>query len=293
MKPSTLALRNLLATRQFFSAPLLSFSLAGGPTLRYTSADIDLTVGGNLYSAGGTTGPYFFRDQTFPAVSWTVGTKVSEMSFDVSPGASIVEGLPFLTSARIGAFDGAEFSYQRAYMPQSNPADTSAGAVMMFLGRVADIQMGRSVCTFTIASHMEILNKPFPRNLYQAGCVNTLYDGSCNISPGPFTFSGNAAGGSSPRLIIAAGSLPGAAGFYDLGKIKMTSGVNNGLVRPVRSWNGVSQIALSAPFPSAPTVGDSFDVTRGCNKTTAACNSFANIINFRGFPTVPVPETSI
>jgi uncharacterized phage protein (TIGR02218 family) len=214
------------------------------------------------------------------------------MSFDVSPGSAIVEGLPFLTAVRIGAFDGAEFSYERAYMPQANPTDTSAGSVLMFLGRVADVEMGRSVCSFTIASHMEILNKPFPRNLYQAGCINTLYDASCTLASSSFTATGVAAGGSTPRLVMTA-SILGAAGLYDLGKITMTSGANAGITRPVRSWNGANQIALSYPFPVAPAAADTFDIARGCDKTTTACNRFGNIANFRGFPTIPVPETSI
>jgi len=284
LKPASTQLKALLASRQFYAAFLFQFSLIDGTKLYYTSGDRDIVSNGNTYLCGGKSGPFFRAAGDNMTCSWKRGLEVDNLQFSVYPGNATVEGVPFIAACKNGVFDGAELQMERAYMPTYG--DTSYGTVITFVGRVAEIDAGRSSASFTIANHLELLNQQMPRNLYQASCMNSLYDASCTLNRESFGVNGSAGTGSTAIAIKAAfGST------YNLGVIKFTSGTNAGLSRTVKSADGTT-ISLINPLPGPPAPGDTFRIYRGCDKTTTSCGTFSNIANFRGFPTIPVAETA-
>jgi len=296
MKPASSALKSLLATRRFYAADLYSFALAGGGNLRYCAGDRDIVANGLPYPAGGSTGPYFDRKDNKAKCHWKVGVEVDQLVFDVLPGSATVLGSPFLAAVLAGIFDGAELTLERAFMPQYG--DTSAGTVILFAGRVAEIDCGRSLATFTVNSHLELLNLNLPRNLWQAGCVNMLGDASCGVNLASYAVGGAAASGSTASAVLAL--LTQATGYFDQGKISFTGGSNAGLSRGIKTWvaaggGAPGTVSLIAPFPVAPAAGDAFQIYPGCDKTLDAggCPKFANTARFRGFPYVPTPETAV
>jgi uncharacterized phage protein (TIGR02218 family) len=291
MKPASTALQALLASRQFSAADLYTFTLIGGGVLCYCSGDRDITAGGHVFSA---QGPLIDRKDNKAKCHWKIGVEVDTLVFDVMPQASdLVNGQPFLAACVQGAFDGAELQLERAFM--ASYGDTSAGTVIMFVGRVAEIDFGRAVATFTINSHLELLNLQLPRNLWQPGCVNSLGDASCGVDLAGFGIAGNTAAGSSASVVTA--SLAQASGYFDQGKIAFSSGANAGLTRSVKSWvtGSPGTIALLAPLPNAPAAGDVFTIYPGCDKTLGAngCAKFANTARFKGYPYVPTPDTAV
>lgn len=172
-----------------------------------------------------------------------------------------------------------------------SPADTSAGTAIMFAGRIAECDFGRNGVKAKINSHLELLNVNMPRNLYQPGCVHTLYDAGCTLSKATFTFTGTVGAGATASTLPIAGTGQ-ADGYYALGTVKLTSGANAGLSRSVKLWAGGVATLLS-PLPAAPTNGDGVQIAAGCDKQQATClNKFANLGNFGGEPYVPVPETT-
>jgi uncharacterized phage protein (TIGR02218 family) len=284
MKSASGALITLLATNQFFMADLFTFTLVNGTILRYTTGDADLVSGGNTFLADG---PRLKRTKTH----WKIGLDVDEMDIEVYPRATdLVNGVAFLTACLRGAFDGAVIQVERAFM--ATYGDTSAGTVITFAGRVAEIDLGRTIATFKVNSHLELLNMQMPRNLYQPGCLHTLYDSGCTLVKA--TFSLNKTVGSSPTLSVI--PVPGtgqAAGYYDLGTLLFTSGVNNGVSRTVKAWDGTNA-TLTVPLPAVPTVGDAVTISAGCDHLQSTClNKFSNLVHFRGFPYIPIPETAI
>jgi uncharacterized phage protein (TIGR02218 family) len=291
MKPASTALQNLLASRQFFAADLYTFTLIGGGVLRYCSGDRDITAGGRLFTS---QGPRLDRKDTKAKCHWKIGIAVDTLVFDVMPQASdLVNGQPFLAACVQGAFDGAELQLERAFM--ASYGDTSTGTVILFVGRVAEIDLGRAIATFTINSHLELLNTQLPRNLWQPGCVNSLGDASCGVDLASFGIGGSAASASSASVIAA--TLVQATGYFDQGKLAFTSGANAGLTRSVKSWVAGSPgvIALLAPFPNAPAAGDAFTIYPGCDKTLGpnGCAKFANTARFKGYPFIPTSETAV
>jgi uncharacterized phage protein (TIGR02218 family) len=291
MKPASIALQNLLASRHFFAADLYTFTLIGGGMLRYCSGDRDITAGGHLFTA---QGPRIDRKDNKAKCHWKIGVEVDTLVFDVMPQATdTVGGLSLLAACVQGAFDGAELQLERAFM--ATYGDTSVGTVIMFAGRVAEIDLGRAVATFTINSHLELLNLQLPRNLWQPGCVNSLGDPSCGVNLPSFAVSGAAAAGSSASVITA--SLGQPTSYFDQGKIVFAGGANAGLSRSVKYWvaGAPGVIALLAPFPNAPATGDAFSIYPGCDKTLGpnGCAKFANTARFKGYPFVPTPDTAV
>jgi uncharacterized phage protein (TIGR02218 family) len=292
MKPASTALINLLASRQFFSADLYLFSLVGGGQLTYCGGDKDIIWNNITWSAAGSVGPYFDRKDNKAKCHWKVGVEVDTLVFEVLPGSSTVLGDPFLSAVRQGIFDGAEMTLYRAFMPSYG--NVAAGTVIMFVGRIAEIDAGRSVATFSVNSHLELLNQNMPRNLYQSGCLNTLYDIGCTLNKSSFAVSGSVTPGSTQSVINAA--LSQASGVFDMGVITFTSGANNGISRTVKTYfqANPSTVSIIVPLPSVPATGDNFTIYPGCDKQQSTCQGkFNNLANFRGFPYVPENSTAV
>ncbi|MCE9561883.1 MAG: DUF2163 domain-containing protein [Planctomycetes bacterium] len=292
MKPTNPTLNALLASRQFYVADLYTFTLVDGTVLRYCAGDQTITANSLLYTAGGQTGPYFDRTGNKAKCHWKCGVEVDTLTFDVLPGSATVQGVAFLSAVRQGVFDGAEMQLERAFMPAYG--NTAAGTVIMFTGRVAQVVAGRSLATFTVNSHLELLNLNLPRNLYQPGCVNTLFDASCGLNRATFAVTGTASAGTIASVINA--TLAPATGYFDLGSIVFTNGANSGVSRSVKAYTKGSpgSLSLIQPFPVTPSPGDTFTAYPGCDKMQSTCqNKFGNLANFRGFPFVPNAETAI
>ncbi len=295
MKSITTQLQDLFATRQFQACGLYAFTLVSGGSLYYASGDVDIKVGSQVYTAGGTTGPFFDRTDNKAKMHQKVGVQVDTLSFDVIPGGSQVQGTSFLSAVRQGIFDGATMVYSGAYWPKGSWTSPviPTGTIDKFEGLVAEVDVGRSLATFTVNSFLDLLNQNMPRNLFQSGCVNTLFDASCTLSQSSFLTTGTASSGSTASVIHA--TLSQASGYFNLGKITFTSGVNSGVSRSIGLYtNGSpSVVSLSMPFPNAPTAGDTFDIFPGCDKTQLTCgNKFNNLTHFRGFPFIPEVSTA-
>lgn len=295
MKPVSPELLALMASRQFYAADLYTISLVGGPTLYYCGGDQSLSANGNLYTAGGQIGPYFDRKDNKAKVTQTVGVQADTLVVDVIPGSATVLGAPFLEAVRNGTFDAAEFMLERVYMPTYG--DTRRGTIRWFVGRVAEIDAGRSVATFSVNSHKELLNLQMPRNLYQAGCVNSLGDPSCGVNLASYSTSGTIQAGSSDHTLLAAISGSFGAGTFDQGSMTFTSGALAGYTAGIKSvaFGSPSAIYLMGYLPDAPSAGDSFTIYYGCDKSldSNGCPKFSNQARFRGFPFVPQPSTAV
>lgn len=285
MKTVSPALRALLASDQFTMADLYTFTLAGGGVLRYTDADIDIVADGRLFTSNG---PRFDR-QGRGRTQWRRGLEVDTLEIEMAPRATdLVDGAPFLAALRMGVFDGAEVQLERAFMPSWG--DTSAGTVILFIGRVGDVEAGRTSATIHVNSHLELLDIAMPRNLYQPSCVNTLYDSSCTVNRSLFAAESDVASGSTPSVILCALAQP--AGWFDLGVVEVTSGANAGFNRMVKSY-APGRLDLVSPFPAAFAAGDRFVAIAGCDKTQNTCQGkFDNLRHFKGFPYIPPPETA-
>lgn len=278
----------LYGLTQMLIADLYTFTLNDGTVLRYTSCDIDLTVGGLTYIS---SGPKFKKGN----LKTPLGTEVADFQLTVYPSDSdMVEGITFLNAITNGLFDNATVS--RLILCKTAWNDNSGGTIKSFTGRIADIVQKRDEVVFTIKALSDFLNMNFPKNVYQAACLHTLYDTGCTLLKANF-LSASSISIVHDRSLMESATLTQASGYFELGKIDFTSGVNNGVERNIKAYSYISgtsqQFVLNYPLLNLPSIGDTFNIYAGCDKTKNTCNTkFNNLVNFRGFPFIPTPETA-
>lgn len=300
MKAITSQLAALLATKQVQYASLYQFNLLNAGSLYYTSGDTNILWGGNVYLAAPNNAPVFdlTTGSTKARLTQKIGTAVDTFVLECSTTTATVNGQPFFQAMRAGVFDGADVIYSGAYwgtgtQRNQNQQIVPVGVITKMVGRVAECDIGRSMGIFNINSHLELLITQMPRNLYQAGCCNTLYDAGCKVSRTIYTAYSYVTAGST-NYSINGNAFGQPTGFFNQGYITFTSGVNNGVSRSIKNYTIGGNFTLLSPFPSTPANGDTFTAYAGCDKSQGTCQSkFNNLANFRGFPYVPVSETAI
>lgn len=282
MKTASTNLINFLnSNQQFYMADLYTLTLNGGFVARYTSWDQDLSYGGNTFAS-------FRIDRS--KIRSVVGVEVDTLEISVyADQADLLNGAPWFTAVQRGALDSAILKLERVFMPTAG--DTSLGSILLFTGRVSDTEVSRTEARLTIKSELELLDTQLPRNLYQSGCLHTLYDNGCQLNKAAFAVAGTVGAGSTLTQLNS--GLGNPTDYFTLGVVKFTSGVNAGVTRSVRAQTG-GQFTFALPLVTAPSTGDPFIAWPGCDKMKDTCsNKFNNVINFRGFPYVPTPETAL
>lgn len=284
MKAASPALIALLSSGdQFIMADLYTITLVGGTVLRYSAAPTALLVNGRTF----VRGPKFERSKT----KIVIGTQVDELDVKIYPEPTDhLGGMPFLQAAWQGQLDGALLQLERAFMPTYG--DTSPGTVVLFAGRISNIDCSRTGIDLKCRSHLELLNIQMPRRLWQSSCTHNFGDAMCqfNRSTMQVTF---AAEPGSTQSQVATSVAPSPANLYVQGTLIGVTGANAGASRTVANMSaGWVYVKLAFLFPIL--VDDQFQLLPGCDRTFATCqNVFNNAIHFGDFPYIPTPETAV
>lgn len=288
MRPAPLDVIALLASGQpFVFADCYTLTLRNGTVLRYTNAQYPVR-----YTPPGDVSPHtYVSDVLIDGLRMrsTRGLVVDEQDCQMSgKPETLINGQPFMVSLRLGFFDGGYVARDRVYMQSW---DTPVlGAIRLFVGRVSTVVPGGGTkAVMKVKSEIIVLDQAMPRNSFQTGCQHVLFDAGCSLDKDDFAVTGLVETGSTATLINWASAT---AGQYDLGTITFETGPNIGVSRSVRSSDGTS-MTLVSPLEYTPGAGDQFKTYPGCNLTRERCVFFANEVNFRGFPYVPVAETAL
>ena len=169
--------------------------------------------------------------------------------------------------------------------------DTSPGTVVLFTGRISDIDCSRSGIELKCRSHLELLNIQIPRRLWQASCTHVFGGPMCQFdreSPS-ITFS---AGAGSTQTVIT--NAPSSETPFALGTITGVTGLNAGLSRTIAAFVSGTTVSVKLAFLFPVATDDQFHLLPGCDRAIATCaNVFNNAANFGGFPFIPTPETAV
>ena len=282
MKKASQELINLLhGSDEFLMADLFTITLASGEVLRYTNADIDVSWNGGEFK-----GRTIVISRGATRITRDLEADTNELSIAAASDHKL-EGLPFVEAALNGSLDGARVKIERVFF---SDWQTPVGTIVIFAGRVSDVSGSRGGVKVTTKSDIELLNVSSPRNIYQSGCMRTLYDTGCGVNRDALTVDGRVTANSTAGTELTS-NLTQADGWFEQGVVKFTSGRNAGLSRTVKSYKGgVLSFALRLPYP--PATGDVFKIYPGCDKRQETCKAkFNNVIHFRGFPYVPAADT--
>jgi uncharacterized phage protein (TIGR02218 family) len=169
--------------------------------------------------------------------------------------------------------------------------DTSAGTVILFSGRISDIDCSRTGIEMKGRSHLELLNIQMPRRLWQSSCTHVFGDAMCLFNRSSLAATFPAASGSTTTVIQG---TPTTTTPYAQGTIIAVTGGNAGYSRTISNFVSGAAVTVKLAFLSPVAVGDQFQLLPGCDRTLATCtNVFNNAVHFGGFPYIPTPETAV
>lgn len=279
--PALLALLN--SGEDFERADLWTITLNGGTVLRYSGEDQALVANGNGFALG----PAMKRG----SITTKRGLEVATLTLTIIAGdEDAINGVPLVQFAAGHGFDLANVSLDYGYTPEWGAP--IVGTINAFTGRVTSIDsiVGNQI-NLTISAWTVLLNANMPTNIYQVGCIHTVYDSGCGLDPAAFSASSTV--GAAPTRTGFASGLTGVAGRYAQGRVVFTSGPNAGLSATVKSNDAGGNFVLITPLPASPLPGDGFTAYAGCDQTSATCQGrFNNLLRFRGFEFIPAPETA-
>lgn len=275
-----LAARRGAADAVFIMCDLFTVTPVVGAVIRVTSADVDVMWNGFTFRSDFllVSGLKFKHSVGLDVDSQqiTIGARDTDTTSGTNTIQSIAEGL----------LDGAAVMRERAFFSAWGTAPI--GTVILFTGHVATVdRIGRLEAQLTVHSDLDMLDINMPRNKYGPACSHTLYDARCTLSKATFSASGTMAAGSTTTVLNWASS----SAVYAQGTIAFTSGANNGARRAVKSATA-STFTLAYPLSVAPTAGDTFTISQGCDHTRTRCQVFGNLANWRGFDLIP-PSSAV
>jgi len=282
MRQASAALIALLnSSAQFAMGDLYSLTLQGGGVYRYSGANIAITdTVGNYF----TLGPKFERAKT----KLVIGAQVDELDVKIYPQPSDLLGsIAWLTAAWTGQFDGALLQVERAFM---QPYGTVVGTIVLFAGRISDIDSSRTGIDIKCRSHLELLNIQMPRRLWQPSCTHVFGDAMCQFDRTSLAVNFACIAGSTQTVIQG----PPVVTSHLQGSIIGVTGANAGYIRTISGLVPGQSVTVKLAFLYPPAAGDAFQLLPGCDHSLATCtNTFNNQTHFGGMPFIPAPENAV
>lgn len=170
-----------------------------------------------------------------------------------------------------------------------NWADLTMGCEPVKRGHFGQISIGRNTFNSEVRGITQRLQQTIG-DIVTPACNADLFDARCGLTAveGTTKFSGAPVTSVVSRREFTSSSLASAAGFFDGGKVTWTTGLNVGLSKEIKAHTAGGVIVLQEPMPYEIAADDEATFFAGCQKREEDCrDKFSNIINFRGFPSIP------
>ncbi|GGL62243.1 DUF2163 domain-containing protein [Wenxinia marina] len=270
---SRAALLGHLATGDTTVCRCWRLTRADGVTYGFTDHDRDLTFDGLTHRA----------DSGLTARALVQGTG---LSVDNSEAAGVLSDAAIRDAdVEAGRFDGAEVESWLV-----NWADPSQ-RMLRFRGALGEIRREGAAFTAELRGLTDLLNQPQGRS-YTPSCQAILGDAACGVALGPLAEVREAESVEDAQVFFLPGLDAYADRWFDRGVLRVLEGEGAGLEGIVKVDrllpDGRRRITLWAPIRAEVPAGTSLRLTPGCDKRLATCrDKFANVANFRGFPTIP------
>jgi len=169
-------------------------------------------------------------------------------------------------------------------------SNVGAGSVAVFVGNLGLIQWTEDGFRADIHSTMKQLARPIGVQV-TAKCRHQLFEvngetnvGFCGVTKAPLTYTATVTTIVNQKLEFDHSTISQVDGWVANGIVTWTSGSNNGASGEVKDFTS-DTITLFLPTIFTIQVGDTFEVTAGCDKAQTTCQTkFSNGINFGGFP---------
>lgn len=233
-------------------------------------------------------------DITFESIIYKAATGFTPSAIESSASLAVdnldVEGM--LSAASITEADilAGKYDFAEITIFQVNYNDFSQGALKLRRGWLGEISLQKQQFVAEVRGLTQRLSQTIGE-LYSPSCRATLGDNRCKVVLSEHTVTGSVTTAISSQEFFDTARTE-TTGVFTFGKISFTNGANNGLSIEVKEYihysSGGSRIILALPMPYVIALGDTYTLSKGCDKTTETCfGRFNNIINYRGEPHVP------
>ena len=184
----------------------------------------------------------------------------------------------------LGKFNGAVVE---TFLIDKN--DLSGEKICLNKGFFSNITLVDGKFFVEIVGISSILNKPVCET-YSPLCRCCFCDKRCGLDKNNYCFSASITSINSDISFYSAELLDFEDNYFKYGIITFTTGLNINTSIVVKDFISSTVILEHKPQHSL-TVGDTFKIICGCDKTLKTCyNKFHNSINFRGEPNIPREE---
>jgi len=165
--------------------------------------------------------------------------------------------------------------------------DPAEETLQIFDGFISQVGFDAAlVATLSLSPSTSVFKRSGPRFNYQSLCNHVLYDSRCKILEVAFKFTGTVVQETGRTIEVAGIFAAEGADWTTSGFVRSPAGTFDD-ARLILSQSG-DVLTLLNNF-AVPTLGQDVDVFAGCDHSLAICESkFANVINYGGFPFVPI-----
>lgn len=249
----------------------------------FTSHESDDTISSVLYQAS-------------PGVDVTSIVTAAGLQVGNLELTTLDDGEVFTTSDILGGkWRNASFTLFRY-----NFENTADGIETLMVGTLGEIQIKQSTLVIELRDLRQYLQHPVGSPSTKT-CRYRLGDAKCGVnlatSPNTFTVTGSVTALSGPsKQAFFDSARSEANNWFRDGTLTWLTGNNAGLSMPVKAFSAGSPVTnkeftLWRPMIQAIQVGDTYQVTAGCDKTLDGADGcitkFGNVLNFGGEPHRP------
>jgi uncharacterized phage protein (TIGR02218 family) len=187
---------------------------------------------------------------------------------------------------RAGLWDGAEVEIFLV-----NWATLSQGKIILKRGTIGQVELRDAVFKAELRGLTQALSQQIVE-LYTPDCRADLGDARCKINLAALIVTGSVTATSNQRGFTDTARTE-ADGYWSGGLVTWTSGANAGRKMEIRSY-AAHAFTLFLPMPGTITVGDTYSLQPGCDKSFTTCKArYNNAVNFRGEPHVPGTDQTL
>lgn len=235
---------------------------------RYTSADEDQTLNGNIYVA----------------LDSVTRSKVDQSQELNKSNVKITVPYDNLVAAEFIEYPPEEVMSLIIYRIHRNDGDTAEYSIIWH-GRVLNAEWKGVKAELLCEAVFTSLKRPGLRRRYQTQCPHILYGNQCTINKDLYSISGTVSVITSTVINISFGAIP-IDGFLAGGIFSFTD-LNSIVHKRAIESNISNDITVSYPIGDL-VIGSTVTLYPGCRHNLFDCeNKFSNDINYGGFTHTP------
>ena len=179
-----------------------------------------------------------------------------------------------------GISDLPQITLYRAHLNDDLTSVDDDNAIVIFSGRVATPSFSGDECKLGCRSLISDLGLVALRRKFSSNCPYFLYRSGCGVIRAAYTVVATVTGVTSEVVDLDMDDQ--VEGYYEGGLLSF-----QGQFRMITSYKGAKRVVLLAPLEGL-NVGDTVDVSAGCDHTKETCkNRFNNYRNFGGWNFIP------